>query len=261
MKLNVIEQKENKLTFVLKDVTPAYANTLRRLMLAEVPTMAIDDITFFKNDSVLYDEILAHRIGLVVLKTDLKSYNMQSVCSCKGVGCAQCQLKMTLDLEGPRTIYAKDIVSSDPKVVPVFPNTILTKLLEGQKLKFEAVAILGLGKEHAKWNPGLVWYYNEPIIKVNNKSKKFNELKDKFPPQVFNKKGEIEASLINSPQLIDACADIEQDIVSIEFVKDSFVFMLESFGALSTKEIVVTAIEMFDKQLDSFSKLVKEIKN
>lgn len=259
MKLEIIEQSEDKLKFVLKDVTDAYANTLRRLMLGEVPTMAIDDVTFYKNDSVLYDEILAHRLGLVVLKTDLKSYNMKSVCSCKGAGCAQCELKLTLDVEGPRTVYAKDLVSSDPKVVPAFPNTILTKLLEGQKLKLDCVATLGLGKEHSKWNPGLIWYYYQPIIKVNNKSKNFNDVKDKFPPQIFNKKGEIEADLINSPNLIDACSDIDEDIVSIKLDKNAHVFIVESFGFLTPKEIVQTAIETFEKQLGLFSKSIKEI--
>lgn len=259
MKLTGIEQKENKVSFVLKDTTAVYANTLRRLMISEVPTMAIEDVTFIKNDSILYDEILAHRLGLVVLKTDLSSYNMQSVCSCKGVGCAQCQLKLTLDVQGPRTVYASDIISQDPKVVPVFPKTMITKLLDGQNLTIEMTAVLGVGKEHSKWSPGLAWYYNEPVIKVNNKSKNFNEVKDKFPEQIFNKKGEIDASLINSPQLIDACVDIDPDVVSITFNDNSFVFMVESFGALTPKEIIVNAIDVFDKQISIFSKLVKEI--
>jgi DNA-directed RNA polymerase subunit D len=259
MKFEIMEQNEDKMKFVLKDVTDAYANTLRRLMLGEVPTMAIDDVTFYKNDSVLYDEILAHRLGLVVLKTDLKSYNMKSECSCKGVGCAQCQLKLTLDVEGPRTVYAKDIVSSDPKVVPKFPNTVLTKLLEGQKLKLDAVAVLGVGKVHSKWNPGLVWYYHEPKIKVNNKSKHFNDVKDKFPPQIFNKKGEIDVELISTPNLVDACTDIDEDVVSVTMDPTSHVFIVESFGFMSAKEIVQTAIEIFEKELGLFSKLVKEI--
>ena len=89
MKIELVEKSDNKIVFTLKDVTAGYANTLRRLMIGEVPTMAIDDVTIAKNDSVLYDEIIAHRLGLVVLKTDLSSYNMMSVCKCKGAGCAR----------------------------------------------------------------------------------------------------------------------------------------------------------------------------
>ena len=96
---------------------------------------------------------------------------MQSVCACKGAGCPQCQLKLSLDLVGPKTVYAKDLISKDPSVVPVFEDTIIVKLLEGQTLKLEATAVLGIGKQHSKWSPGLIWYYNEPIIKVNNKAR------------------------------------------------------------------------------------------
>lgn len=260
MKLKINEQTGEKLIFELSDINAVYANTIRRLMQSEVPVMAIEDVTFYKNDSVLYDEILAHRLGLVVLKTDLESYNMKSVCSCKGVGCAQCELKLKLDVQGPRTVYASDLVSSDPKVVPVFPKTIITKLREGQKLTIEATAILGVGKEHAKWNPGLIWYYNKPTIKINTKSKNYSESKNKFPPQIFNDKGEIDAKLIEqNPQLIDACSDIDTDIVSITFDPDVFVFQVESFGFIPAKDIVKTSIDIFNKQLDAFSKLVKEI--
>ncbi|MFW5865924.1 MAG: hypothetical protein ACOCU6_02405 [Nanoarchaeota archaeon] len=84
MKLSVQEKSDEKLKFTLKGASAAYANTLRRLMLGEVPTMAIEDVTFTHNDSILYDEILAHRLGLVVWNTDLDSYNLTSACPCKG---------------------------------------------------------------------------------------------------------------------------------------------------------------------------------
>ena len=260
MKITVHEKTDEKIIFTLKGVDTAYANTLRRLMLGEVPTMAIEEITFLKNDSILYDEILAHRLGLVVLKTDLDSYNMTSVCKCKGAGCPQCQLKLSLKVEGPKTVYAEDLNSKDPNVVPVYPKTIIVKLLEGQKLELEATAILGTGKEHAKWSAGLVWYANEAVIKVNNKHKDFVKFKDKYPPQVFNKKGEIEADLINAPQLVDACLDINPEIVNITFQKDAFRFTVESFGALKAKEIVTRAMEVYASQLKSFEGLVKALK-
>ena len=74
MKITMKENTPEKAVFTLSDVSAAYANALRRYMLGEVPTMAIDSCTFNKNDSVLYDEIIAHRLGLVVFKTDLDSY-------------------------------------------------------------------------------------------------------------------------------------------------------------------------------------------
>jgi DNA-directed RNA polymerase subunit D len=259
MDLTIQEKNDNKLVFTLSGVTHAYANTLRRLMLGEVPTMAIDEIVFEKNDSILYDEIVAHRLGLVVLKTDLDSYKMQSVCACKGAGCPQCQLKLSIDVVGPKTVYAKDLVSKDPSVVPVFGDTIIVKLLEGQHLKFEATAVLGVGKQHSKWNPGLIWYYHKSNIIVNNKSKDFDAFKNKYPQAIFNEKGLIDAKLINTPQLVDACLGVCPDIVDITFDKESFVFIVESFGALSAKEIVTRAMEVYDGQVAEFEKLVAQL--
>src|SRR3989338_7641852 len=129
------EPKNNKLAFMLKGANAAFANALRRAVLEEVPTMAIEDIEFRKNSSVLYDEIIAHRMGLIPLTTDLETYNLPSDCKCKGEGCASCQVKLTLDVEGPATVYASDLKSKDPKVKPVFPGMPINKLLKGQKLE------------------------------------------------------------------------------------------------------------------------------
>ena len=260
MKITVHENTDEKVSFTLSEVSTAYANTLRRLMLGEVPTMAIEEVTLDKNDSILYDEIIAHRLGLVVLKTDLDSYAMTSVCKCKGAGCPQCQLKLSLKEVGPKVVYAKDLVSKDPKVVPVYSDTVIVKLLEGQELQLEATAILGTGKEHAKWSPGLVWYTNESVIKVNNKHKEFAAFKKQYPSQVFNKKGELDADLINTAQLVDACIDVNPEIVNITFNKNAFVFTVESFGALKAKDIVTKAVEVYEGQIKVFEGLVKALK-
>jgi len=228
-------------------------------MLGEVPVMAIEDVTLVRNDSVLYDEMIAHRLGLVVLKTDLESYNMTSVCKCKGAGCMQCQLKLTIKAEGPRKVYAKDLVSADPKVIPVYPETLIVTLLEGQQLELEATAILGIGKEHSKWNAGLIYYTNEVKIKVNNKHKEFSKFKSVYPKQIFNKSGEIDKDLINSPQLVDSCLGVNEEIVKIEFDNTSFKFIVESFGALPAKEIVQRAMEVYDQQIKIFDGLVKAL--
>ena len=78
MEIRVLDnnKEQGKLSFILRDSNPVFANTLRRLMIDEVPTMAIDDVEFSKNNSILYDEMIAHRLGLIPLKTDLKSYNL-----------------------------------------------------------------------------------------------------------------------------------------------------------------------------------------
>ncbi len=165
MNIQILEKSENKVSFILAGTTFPFANALRRIMVEEVPTMAIEEVEFRSNTSILYDEIVAHRLGLLPLKTDLKSYYLPEKCKCKGAGCARCQLKMTLkSKEG--IVHASEIKSKDPKIKPVYPNTPIVKLLKGQKIELEATASLGKGKDHAKFSPGLIFYKYKPDIEV-----------------------------------------------------------------------------------------------
>jgi DNA-directed RNA polymerase subunit D len=158
VKLIEYQEKKNKLIFSVSGVETAYANTIRRIMGFEVPVMAVEDVEFRKNNSILYDEVLAHRIGLIPLSTDLKSYDLPTECKCKGTGCASCTVKLTLKAQGPGNIYASELKSKDPAIKPLYPKMPIVKLLEGQELELEATAILGLGKVHSKWCPGLIFY-------------------------------------------------------------------------------------------------------
>lgn len=162
MEVSLLEKKENVMSFVVKGVNSVIANTIRRSILTNVPVMAIDEVNFLKNDSALYDEIIAHRLGLIPLKTDLKSYNLTEECTCKGQGCAKCQLNLTLKAKGPCTVYSGDLVSADPEVKAAFDKIPITILTDGQKLEIEAVARLGVGKTHAKHIPGIVYYKAYP---------------------------------------------------------------------------------------------------
>src|SRR3990167_4753794 len=99
--MSIEDVQENKKThtlkFTLKNADVAFANAIRRICIEEVPTMAIEDVEIRRNSSVLYDEIIAHRLGMIPLKTDLKSYNMTKDCKCNGEGCARCTVKLTLE--------------------------------------------------------------------------------------------------------------------------------------------------------------------
>jgi DNA-directed RNA polymerase subunit D len=207
MEIKIVEyqEKKNRLIFSVKGVDTAYANTLRRIMGFEVPVMSIDDVEFRKNTSILYDEMFAHRLGLVPLSTDLKSYNMMSECKCKGAGCASCTVKLTLKAQGPGTVYASDIKSKDPEIKPMHGKMPLVKLLEGQEVELEATAILGQGRDHSKFCPGLVFY--------------------KMPN-------------------VDG---------------DEYIFTVESWGQLTPKEIVIKAIDIYNKELEEFAELVKNL--
>jgi len=81
MEISILDKKDNELIFMIKGINNAIANTIRRTIISDVPTLAVDEINFVKNQGPLYDEILAHRIGLIPIKTDLKAYSLKLLSS------------------------------------------------------------------------------------------------------------------------------------------------------------------------------------
>ena len=255
------DSKNNKVSFLLSKSTPHFANAIRRIILEEVPTMAIEDVEFRENSSILYDEIIALRLGLIPLTTDLKSYNLPAKCKCKGVGCARCQLKMTLKSNND-IAYSSEIKSKDPKIKPVFLEIPIVKLLKGQKIELEATACLGQGKDHAKWTPGLVFYKYKPVIEIGKSVKDPEAVVKSCPVGVFELKGD--KLLINDKRLFDChlcqnCMNADKSINVIESEND-FIFYVESWGQLSCKEMLVTASDILIEKLDELSIKLKEIK-
>jgi DNA-directed RNA polymerase subunit D len=245
------DKKSGRETFLLKDTTPAFANALRRTIIELVPSMAIDEVEMVKNGSALYDEMVAHRLGLIPLKTDLKGYTPKDQCDCKGAGCAKCTVQMTLKAKGPAIVLAEELKSKDPKIKPVFPEMPIVELLKGQELEFECTAILGRGQEHIKWSPALAWYAYEPIITVNNSSPKLADCKAKLPPQIFDKSGKIDAKLITS-HLVDAVDGVCPEVVKVERSSKNILFSVEPWGQLSAREIVTTAFDILAERFAEF---------
>lgn len=259
MEVKLLKKENEKLSFVLKDSHAFFANTLRRIIIEEVPTLAIEDVEFRANSSALYDEIVAHRLGLIPIKTDLKSYELPSECSCKGKGCAKCRLKLTLKAKGAGVVYAENIKSRDPKCKPVHEKMPITKLLKGQNLELEATAILGQGKEHSKWVPGLVFYKEYPLIEITKEGESCEEAANVCPVNVFEfKKGKLTINKENhlNCHLCNACVDVCKGI-KVEGSKDDFVFYIESWGQLDPKDMIKEAVNRFQKKTSEFVKLLK----
>ncbi len=259
MNIQLLDKQENAVSFLFKGINPVLANTLRRLIINEVPVMAIEDVEISKNSSALYDETIAHRLGLIPLKTDLKSYNLPSECKCEGKGCQNCQLKLILKAKGPGVVHSSELKSQDPKVKPIFPNIPITKLLEGQELILESCAVLGKGAEHMKFSPALAFYkgFPELIIKQDSKVKEFAEKVPKGLVKVEGKKLEI----VDVLKWNESCFDYaKENNISVKFSEEDFVFEIESWGQLTIKEILTSAVKAFDDKLDDFAKQLKKIK-
>lgn len=140
----------------LKGIPLQYANALRRLCLNGVPVFAIDTVDIIENSSVLPDEGLAHRLGLIPLKTDLTRFNEPSSCECKSeTGCSNCKVMLVLDSgdsDVTKTIFTDELTSEDESVKPISDKIPIVQLAPGQRIKVECYARLGRGREHAKWN-------------------------------------------------------------------------------------------------------------
>ena len=158
--LEIISKDSKKMSVKLKGVPLQYANALRRIYLNGVPVFAVDTVDIIENSSVLPDEGLAHRLGLIPLKTDLSRFNEPSKCDCHSeTGCSNCKVMLVLDSgdsDITRTIFTNDLSSEDDSIKPISDKIPIVQLAPGQKIKIECYARLGRGLEHAKWNSATI---------------------------------------------------------------------------------------------------------
>ena len=154
--LEIINQDNQPMSVKLKGIPLQYANALRRVCLNGVPVFAIDTVDIIENSSVLADEGLAHRLGLIPIKTDLSRFNEPSKCDCHSeTGCSNCKVMLVLDSgdsDTTRTVLSNELSSEDDSIKPISDKIPIVQLAPGQRIKIECYARLGRGTDHAKWN-------------------------------------------------------------------------------------------------------------
>jgi len=154
--LEIITKDNQKMSVKINGVPLQYTNALRRVCLNGVPVFAIDTVDIIENSSVLPDEGLAHRLGLIPIKTDLTRFNEPSKCECQSEsGCSNCKVMLVLDSgdsDTTRTVLSSELSSEDDSIKPISDKIPIIQLAPGQRIKVECYARLGRGTEHAKWN-------------------------------------------------------------------------------------------------------------
>ena len=259
MKFRFVKKDERSARIIFEDSNYAEMNFLRRALMFEVPVMAIEDVYFTKNSSPLYDEMVAQRLGLVPLSTDLVTYRYKDACKCKGKGCSRCEVKLSVALKGPATLYAKDIKSTDSRVKPVYDETPITKLGKNQEIVFEAIASLGTGRTHMKWSPALVYYIAKPSVKIDSaKAKKFlKEIIEACPSKVIEEKaGKLvvnEDLLLNDDLAVEQVKYVSDKFDGVKLTEDDskFIFIIESWGQLPIDDMLKRAKELMVEEINS----------
>lgn len=218
IKIQDYDKEKQKIAFVT-DMPVSLANAIRRSLL-EIPIMAIDEVEIVQNDSALYDEILAHRLGLIPIKTEKTNK----------------EIKFKLKEAGPKTVYSSDL---KPSIGTEYKLPIVL-LDEGQEIQLVAIARIGKGIEHIKYSPGLMFYRHNIGDLVN-----------------FVYVDDAGKASYDEKEIKEKCND--NQIEGIKKLKkvDELLVNIESWGQLEVKKIFTEAIDTLQKNLSELNNAVK----
>lgn len=170
LEVKILNEDPQTMDFSIKGIYPSVANALRRYSINSVKTFAIDTVTFYENSSPMFDEYIAHRIGLIPMKTP-KGFNDND------------NIMLSLEATGPTVVYSRDLITTEPNVNVASENIPIIKLGKEQRLRIDCKAVMGTALQHAKYQPGITTY--------NNSKDTFNFYVESFgqlPPKEIIKK-------------------------------------------------------------------------
>lgn len=263
MNIEIREQDDERAVFIVEGVDDTFINTIRRICLVEIPTLAIEDVNIYKNDAKMFDEVLAHRLGLIPLVTDLESYIMPSECDCDS-HCSRCSVSFLLKEKGPKIVYSKDLKSDDPAIKPVYDTIPIVRLREGEEVELEAIAELGLGSEHAKWQATTTCGYKYyPKIEIDNdKLSDLEEYVDECPRNVLKiEDDKLVADNIENCSTCRTCQRLSQkddDAIVVDFEEGKYIFKIETDGSLKPLEVLTIACDILSEKADNIINFVNE---
>jgi len=263
MKIDIKELKSKKAVIKIENTRPYFVNSLRRIMLSELPKLAVDDVVIYDNTSALFDEIISHRLGLIPIPTDLSLLTFKDKCVCKGKGCPNCTVRYTLSKEGEGMIYSGDLQPAEKSWAITEPNIPIVELFGEQRLILEVEAVLGLGKNHAKWqavqSPG---YRMEPLIEFDKK--RLDDVKvfiEKLPKDLVKiKDNKLEISDIKKIPILESYMDQENvDFITIKKDINNVIFSFETDGSFSARDALLESTKILENKYSELGKLLKNI--
>eukprot|EP01029_Cantina_marsupialis_P012459 TRINITY_DN2750_c0_g1_i2.p1 TRINITY_DN2750_c0_g1~~TRINITY_DN2750_c0_g1_i2.p1 ORF type:complete len:319 (-),score=108.02 TRINITY_DN2750_c0_g1_i2:133-1089(-) len=282
-KIVISESSDEIVVFDLIGVDASIANALRRVLLAEVPAMAPEHIYISQNTGIMQDEVLAHRIGQIPIKADPKCFEIRPYpdpsaefanenntlvfkLSAKAPSTlplqendeefSNCALKVTSKdfIWEPMGSQAEKFEEMPPKVV--YDDILITKLAPNQEIELEAHITVGVGRDHAKFQPvSTASYRLLPDITFNEEitGEDAKTLVSKCPMGVFDI--EDMAAIVKNPRQCTVCRECIREPewrpkINLSRKRDHFIFSVESVGQLPAPRIVKDALEILKKKCD-----------
>ena len=256
--------------FRLSGTSQPFANALRRAMIGEVPTLAIEDVRIYDNTSALFDEMLGHRLGLIPIRTDMDCYIPQEQCTCEGAGCDRCSVMFTLSVEGPAMVYSRDLIPQDPRAAPAVDIIPIVKLAKDQKVVLEARAVLNRGRVHAKWQPTTTCgFKNSPVLEISEKCDACGQCVDECPRGILVVRGgkvTVADGRLEECSLCRLCERAclntgigEEPAIRVRSEDSRFIFVVEGDGSLPVREILERALFYLKSQSDELCEKIGEV--
>ena len=265
----MLEEMENRAKFLITEGSPEKVNALRRALMMDVPKLAIDDVEFHLGSSVdaegneyesispVFDEIVAHRLGLVPIPTDLDLFGFRDQCSCGGEGCPNCTIYFSLEKRGPCEVYSGDLnCLGDSKFQPKDQLIPIVRLGERQGILAYAIAELGTGRKHAKWQPthGVGYKYYPTVTIDRSKCDNGGTCIEICPKGVMKFKDQKVQVVDNDAcVLCEDCVKVcRADAIKVKWSEDKFIFEFETDGSLSARVALIAALESLERSFDEF---------
>ncbi|CCQ34392.1 DNA-directed RNA polymerase subunit D protein [Halorhabdus tiamatea SARL4B] len=238
-----IERGEREARFLVRGVTPAFANGVRRAMVADVPTFSIDTVRVIENSSVMFDEQIGLRLGLVPLTTPVGEFEIGE------------EVTLALDVEGPDTAYSGDLVGNDEMVGPAEPDVPIIELKDDQRLELEADAVLDTGREHAKHQGGVaVSYRHLQRVEPQGEREEFADDDAEIVRGVIEDDGELVPTEDFDHDLTKRYPDTQ---VEIEDVTDAFVFHVETDGSFDVDTLVKEGVGTLRRRAEELTETIQ----
>lgn len=283
MDIEILEMADRKAKFLLKNSSPAMANALRRTLLSDLPKMAIHKVDFhlgpltddtgkeYESATPLFDEIIAHRLGMVPIPTFLDEFVFQDECTCGGEGCSSCSIEYFLQKYGPCTVYSGDLL---PMVGPDQREAFKVKdefipiveLVNGQGISVIATAVMGTAKKHVKWQVcNGVGYKYLPKVTIDPKAASRDDVLEcaaLCPKNVFDiVDGKLVVANEHECGLCKTCIEHIRDGegITVEGDDTCFLFKFETDGSYTAQDALDEALKILKKEAEEFEDQIENI--